>query len=218
MTQGSTLNIDLSQFNGFPEHFREVVEFRLSLNAETDRGCALMVASLLDYKLEKLLEARFVDDSKVVSELFSHSGPFGTFSSKIDTAYLLGLIGPNVRRDINLIRKIRNEFGHSRHTLTFNDERIRNRCNELFHFHCIESTNEPRKMFVKATISILALINSDLQKTEHLQPAKDLYFDDEERKKHQESIRELADSLDLETKGALEQLLERVNKLGDHSK
>lgn len=165
-------DMDLSQFDGFPEHFREVVEFRLSLNPETDRGCALMVSSLLDYKLGKLLEAMFVDDPKVVSELFSHSGPLGTFSSKINTAYLLGLIGPNVRRDINLIRKIRNEFGHSHHTLTFHDERIRNRCNELFHFHCIESTNEPRKMFVKTTISILALINSDLQKTVHRQPAK----------------------------------------------
>ena len=51
-----------------------------------------------------------------------------------------------------------------------------------------------------------------------LQAAKDLYFDDEERKKHQESIRELAASLDLETKDAMEQLLESVNKPDDHCK
>lgn len=211
-------DIDLSQLDGFPEHFREVVEFRLSLNVETDRGCALMIASFLDHKIGKLLEAMFVDDSKVVSEIISHSGPLGTFSSRIDTAYILGLIGPNVRLDMNLIRKIRNEFGHSHQTLTFSDERIRNRCNELFHFHCIESTSEPRKMFVKTTMSILAVINSDLRKTEHRQPAKDLYFDEEAKQKHQECIRKLSDSLDLETKEAMEQLLAIVNQSGDHCK
>jgi len=204
-------DIDLSQFDGFPEYFREVFEFRASLNAETDRGCALMVASFLDHKLQKLLEAMFVDDAKIVSELFSHSGPLGTFSSRIDTAYALGLIGPNVQRDIHLIRKIRNEFGHSHQTLTLNDERIRSRCSELFHFNYIEATTAPRKMFVKTTMSILAVINSDLRRTEHRPVAKDLYLDHTERQKHQEQIKNLAASLDEGTKESLKQLLELLN-------
>lgn len=182
-------DIDVSQFDGFPQHFQEVMEFRFSLNSETDRGCALMVASFLDHKLGKLLEAMFVDDSKVVSELFSHSGTLGTFSSRIDTAYALGLIGPNTRRDINLIRKIRNEFGHSHYTLKFTDDRIRSRCKELFHFNNIESTDDPRKMFVKTAISILALINSDLRRTEHRTVAKDLYLDATERKNIRNAFR-----------------------------
>ena len=204
-------DIYLSQFAGFPQHFQEVMEFRFSLNGETDRGCALMVASFLDHKLGKLLEAMFVDDSNVVNEMFSHSGPLGTFSSRIDTAYALGLIGPNTRRDINLIRKIRNEFGHSHQTLTFNDDRIRSRCKELFHFNNIETTDEPRKMFVKTTMSILALINLDLRRTEHRLVAKDLYLDATERKKHQERIQTLAASLDADTKDSLEQLLQLLN-------
>ena len=98
-------DIDPSQFDGFPEHFMEVFEFRKSLNAETDRGCALMVASFLDHKLQELLAAMFVDDPKVVSMLLTRSGSLGTFSARIDTSYALGLIGPNVRRDIHIDSK-----------------------------------------------------------------------------------------------------------------
>jgi len=204
-------DIDLSQFDGFPKHFQEVMEFRFSLNSETNRGCALMVASFLEHKLGRLLEAILVDDSKVVSELFSHSGPLGTFSSRIDIAYAMGLIGPATRRDINLIRKIRNEFGHSHQMLKFTDDRIRNRCKELFHVINIESTDEPRKMFVKTAMCILALINSDLRRTEHRAVGKDLYLDATERKEHQERIQMLATSLDAGTNESLEQLLQFLN-------
>jgi DNA-binding MltR family transcriptional regulator len=204
-------DIDLSQFDGFPKHFQEVMEFRFSLNSETDRGCALMVASFLEHKLGRLLEAILVDDSKVVSELFSHSVPLGTFSSRIDIAYAMGLIGPATRRDINLIRKIRNEFGHSHQTLKFTDDRIRNRCKELFHVINIELTDEPRKMFVKTAMCILALINSDLRRTEHRAVGKDLYLDATERKEHQERIQMLGTSLDAGTNESLEQLLQFLN-------
>ena len=148
---------------GFPEHFREVCEFRFSLNAETDRGCALMVAAFLDSKLEQLLAARFVDDPKVIAAHLSQSGPLATFSSRIDAAYLLGLIGKNVRRDLHLIRKIRNDFGHTHEAIQFSDERMHNRCKELFHYHAVEPSTDDRKIFVTTTISILAVLNSDLR-------------------------------------------------------
>lgn len=180
---------------GFPEHVADVLEFRVSLLDETDRGCALMVASFLDFKLEQLLIARLVDDSKMVSELLAHSGPLGTFSSRIDMAFALGLIGANVRRDLNLIRKIRNEFGHSHRPLMFSDDAISSRCNELFHFHSIESTSDPRKMYVKTTMAILALLNSALLRMEHLLPGKDLYPSEAERKTHQAEIQKMVNSL-----------------------
>lgn len=184
----------------FPPHFREVCEFRFSLNDETDRGCALMVASFLDFKIEQMLSARFVDNFGAVAEQLSHSGPLGTFSSRIDAAFLIGLIGENVRRDMHLIRKIRNEFGHSHKPLTFTEQRIRSRCNELFHFHSIESTDNPRRMFVKTTMAILALLNSDLRKLKHLPLGKDLYLDEYARAAHQAAIKKMADALSEESR------------------
>lgn len=206
-------DFDPSQFDGFPEHFLEVLELRVSLNPETDRGCALMVAAFLDHKLQELLTALLVNDPKVVSALFGHSGPLGNFSARIDASYALGLIGPNIRRDIHLIRKVRNEFGHSHHTLTFSDDRIRNRCNELFHFKYIEDTADPRKMFVKTAISILALINSELRNTKHRSIGKDLYRDQAEQQNARKQIQDLATSLDQETRESLEQLINLLNSM-----
>ncbi|MCG6155684.1 MltR family transcriptional regulator [Rubinisphaera margarita] len=194
----------------FPEHAREVFEFRFSLNAETDRGCALMVASFLDSKLEQLLTAKFVNDQKIATEHLSQSGPLGTFSARIDAAYLLGLIGENVRRDLHLIRRIRNEFGHSHLPLEFSDDRIRNRCNELFHFHLIEPAHDPRKMFVKTTISILAVLNSDLERIKHVAPAKDLFLTKEELKANREKLKQLV-SLAMESETATQFIQKMAN-------
>jgi len=89
----------------------QVIRFRLSLEVETDRGCALMAGAYLDSELKKLLKNHLVSNEKIQDELFELSRPLGTFSSRIDPAYLLGLIGPQAHRDLHLIRKIRNDFG-----------------------------------------------------------------------------------------------------------
>lgn len=173
----------------------------------------MMVASLLDHKLGALLKAYLVDDPKIAEKLLSTSGSMGTFSSRVDSAYMLGLIGPKTHRDIHLIRKIRNEFGHSFDSIKFSDEKICSRCNEQFHFNNIESTSNPRKMFVKTTISILAILNSDLLRMEHRIVGKDLCLDDMERKKHIDRILKMAESLNDETREAIEQLLKRASIL-----
>jgi DNA-binding MltR family transcriptional regulator len=113
--------------------FPEIVKFRQALTPESDRGCALHAASYLDGELETLLRARLVDDAKTVQEFFRPDGPLGSFSARIDMAYLLGLIGPAARRDLHLIRKIRNDFGHNPSPINFSDPAIASRCRELSH-------------------------------------------------------------------------------------
>src|ERR1044071_2597257 len=113
--------------------FEEVFEFRRSLTGETDRGCALMAAAYLDSELEKLLRKYFVNNENVQDEIFGHSRPLGTFSSRIYLAYLVGLIGPKVRRDLHLIRRVRNEFGHVPTPISFDDPALASRCRELYH-------------------------------------------------------------------------------------
>src|SRR5262245_33803219 len=105
----------------------EVSEFRSSLTPETDRGCALMAAAYLSNQLVRLLRATLVEDEDVIDELFRHLGPLGSFSGCIEMCYALGLLPSEVRRDLHLIRKIRNDFGHVARTLTFEDPGIANR-------------------------------------------------------------------------------------------
>lgn len=56
------------------------------------------------------------------------NAPLGTFSSKIEACYALGLIDEFEYQEIGLIRKIRNEFAHSKHGLSFQTEKIKGYC------------------------------------------------------------------------------------------
>lgn len=102
------------------------------LKEETDRGCAFVGAAMLDEHLRQLLGAFFVDDSEEVGHLLDNAdAPLGSFSSRIRTAYCLGLISEEVKNDLNIIREIRNSFAHRLHGLDFDSESIRAYCGNL---------------------------------------------------------------------------------------
>ena len=148
------------------KHESEVVDFRHTLNAETDRGVALMAAAFIEYQLESLLRTYFVDERSVVNRLFEADGPLGTLSAKTDASYVLGLIPKETRRDIHLIRKIRNEFAHSSAPMTFETPGIANRCALLGH-DFIGGTKTARQKFVRTAIGVLAPIRGVGADTAH---------------------------------------------------
>jgi len=150
-----------------------VRKFRKALTPETDRGCALMAAAFLDEKLKELLKANLVNDTKLVHKAFDASGPLGSFSSRIDMAYLLGLIPKNSHRDLHLLRKIRNDFAHISDNLNFETTNISARCNELFFIG--EPVNRPpRAQFISAMMSIVGLIVGLILVSKHPDPEPDL--------------------------------------------
>ena len=101
---------------------KEVMAFRTSITSESDRGAVLMSAAYLDDQLKELLEERLVEDKKISRRAFDFNGPLGTFSSRIDFAYLLGVIPKNARNDLHIIRAIRNQFAHHAAPLSYEDE------------------------------------------------------------------------------------------------
>ena len=94
------------------------------LQRETDRGMALLGAAFLDECLKNLLRAYFVDDHAAQKKLFDPFGPLGTFDARISTAYLLGLLSKTERTDFETLKKIRNEFAHNLHGVSFASEPI----------------------------------------------------------------------------------------------
>lgn len=85
-----------------------------ALSDESDRACVILVAAWADHFLEKQLVQKFSKgNSKARSSLFSSNGPFSTFSGKLNTAFCAGWIDPDVYHDLQVVRKIRNEFAHS---------------------------------------------------------------------------------------------------------
>ena len=89
----------------------------------------------MDGWLRQLIANFMIEDSKVVDELLGTDDnadrPLSTFSSRIKTAYCLGLISKDEFDDLNIIRRIRNRFAHKMHGYSFDDEEIVNWCNSL---------------------------------------------------------------------------------------
>ncbi len=107
-------------------------EWMEEFQGESDRACAVLGAAFLDEHLRALLEAFLVDDPNRVQDLFEQAAsPLGSFSSRISMSYALGFLAPSEVRDLDLIRKIRNEFAHELHGVSFASPNVTSRCAEF---------------------------------------------------------------------------------------
>ncbi|HEH9440562.1 TPA: hypothetical protein SIA39_002573 [Aeromonas sobria] len=134
----------------------ELSEFLLEFNKESDRGAVLNAAAVLDDWLKNILESFFVKN-KSGSELVSgFNAPLGTFAAKVTAAHALGLIEESEYHEITIIRKIRNEFGHSWRGVDFGSGKVLNLVNQLPWYgpEELESDSTPRMRF-NFTIAIL---------------------------------------------------------------
>jgi DNA-binding MltR family transcriptional regulator len=109
----------LTDWNGF---FKEIQN-------ESPRAAVIIASAFLDAQLRAILLNSFVDDKKVSEELLDSD--LSTFSSRIKTAYCMGLISETLYHDLNIVRKIRNKFAHQMHGYTFDEPEIVSWCNSL---------------------------------------------------------------------------------------
>lgn len=107
--------------NRFEELFTEMF-------AESDRGCILIGASVLDDVLCAALKKRLGRtehaSKQAMEPLFAGMGPLSSFSARIKLAYCLGLVGQWEFEDLERIRKIRNKAAHEYTAKTFTDNEI----------------------------------------------------------------------------------------------
>jgi mannitol operon repressor len=96
------------------------------LLGESDRACALIAAAAISDKLCELLKLYFVKLNETdINHLFYDQGaPFGDFASQTDISFALGLISPQERHIVNIIRKIRNVFAHTLAQIDFSHELV----------------------------------------------------------------------------------------------
>lgn len=110
---------------------KELSEFLKEFNKESDRGGVLIAASYLDEILGEILKVFMVETKEAQEMIFGFNAPIGAFSARIKAAYSFALIEENEFKELNIIRKIRNEFGHSWKQVTFEDQKINSLCNNL---------------------------------------------------------------------------------------
>jgi len=151
-----------------PEHFLEAFA---QLMAETDRGCALVAAAMLDDALERLLRSVFIDPApKEVEELFKGNGALAHFSARAALCRALGLITPHEHADITLIRKIRNECAHELAHGGFDDLAVRSRCVAFKLLHSSLGNASPRSRFINAACLLLGALDGKCTLVEHCTP------------------------------------------------
>ena len=106
-----------------------------SLLRESDRGCAIFGAEVLNDALENLLRLAFRRDPAAIRHaidpLFSGYAPLSTMSARIDLSFALGLITPELRRRLGIVRRLRNTFAHASGPIAFDDPTCRDRLAEL---------------------------------------------------------------------------------------
>lgn len=110
--------------------------FSKALVKESDRGCVLVGAAMMDYMLGQVLRHNFFSDDKgprkkVVNSLFEVNGPFSSFWSKIQFVYALGIIRKDHYHDLEIIRKVRNVVAHNFDVVSFDDKKITSKTETL---------------------------------------------------------------------------------------
>ncbi|MEO7622369.1 MAG: hypothetical protein ABIS30_04825 [Gallionella sp.] len=101
---------------GEMEHMIERMPVILvSLRTESDRGCVLVVSTMVEHLLEQHILRRLLPKaSSSGDELMSMSAesPISSFSAKINLAFRPGLIAPSERTIFHQLRELRNACAH----------------------------------------------------------------------------------------------------------
>ena len=87
--------------------------------AESDRSAAVLMGAELDAQMERILTYFFLPPLKKSYPLLQSDGPVGSFASRIEMIYRIGLMPEEWHHDLHLVRKIRNEFAHGPAGLDF---------------------------------------------------------------------------------------------------
>ncbi len=122
-------------------------------NRQSDRGSALIAVAWVDDALEECLRVYFQQDKTIANLILQPDGPLGSFSSRIKIAYLLGITTASLYADLEIMRRIRNDFAHVRQEVRFNDQSIKDRCKSLIGANAFErgtgqTIRSPRQMFL----------------------------------------------------------------------
>src|SRR5688500_5397628 len=95
-------------------NLKDFLPFMHELRHESERGAVLISCSYLEELLREILRSFLLDKAETEKLLEGFNAPLGTFSARATAAFCCGLITQGEFKEITTLRKIRNEFAHSR--------------------------------------------------------------------------------------------------------
>lgn len=121
--------------------------FDQSIRTESTRAKVVLAACYLDELLHQLLAIVLKPAERKKDPLLDEpQAPLGTYSSKIELTYRLGLISDSTHKSLHLVRRIRNEFAHNLDNCSFDTAAIRDWNLELHELNN-HATQERRASF-----------------------------------------------------------------------
>ncbi len=87
--------------------------FLVLVRAQDDRAMVLSIATFLEDTLGRLLLAYFRTCKSTKELIEGFNAPLGTFGSRIKAVYVFGLVTEDQFKDMEILRKIRNQFAHN---------------------------------------------------------------------------------------------------------
>ncbi len=153
---------------GMPERFRKLHAVLDELERESDRGIAILGVSMLDQRLEELLQHLLVPCPQT-SQLLK--GSISSFANRLTLAVATGLIGLEEFEECNRLRNIRNDFAHKFEiNFSFADARVKSFCTQLKLYYedisdeeeddlmdsqsADEKSTSPRELFIRSVAEV----------------------------------------------------------------
>ena len=126
---GNTMARDLKSVSLLAQD-QETDAFLTEFQTESDRAAAVLGPAMLDDMLKNLIQASLSSEN-LGERLLGQMRPLGTFSSRISIAEAIGLISPEEARDLDRLRGIRNEFAHGLNGIDFENQSVKDRCQQF---------------------------------------------------------------------------------------
>lgn len=101
------------------------------IGSQDDRAAVLSLATFIEDTLGRLLIAYFRNCKETQDLVEGFSAPLGTLGARVKAGYSFGLLTRDQYKDIEILRKIRNEFAHNWEGVSFERQDIRARLKEL---------------------------------------------------------------------------------------
>jgi hypothetical protein len=112
--------LSLSDFAKLSPSENELDAVWSEIDRQSHRAAAVLGGAMVEDALQFAIQAHFVMLSKTdKKKLFEYPAPLSSFDAKIRIGYAVGLYGPVVRNDLNLIRRVRNGFAHAKKPISF---------------------------------------------------------------------------------------------------
>ena len=145
------------------------LEYRRLIDFESDRGIILVACAMVDENLSRAIKNRLIENTNKSDLLFSgFSSPLHSLSAKIEFSFRLGLIDEDIRRSLQLLKKIRNDYAHGTHEANLFDQATQSRLRECY--ESLSDIHSALKSEMKKTITELGHTNPDeIMKTTELE-------------------------------------------------